>query len=139
MLVRSRRSARSRSGSRTTRAPSTRAAELAVELLDEALPKPVFAPQSGEPTYAAKIEPADRELDLASGGEPEPCPRLSPHIGARGELHGRRVRCGARGSTAASSSRSRSSPRAGSACATRTGSGGCDERRHLGALLRRGR
>ena len=40
-----------------------RAAELAVELLDEVLPEPTFAPQQGEATYAAKLEPADRELD----------------------------------------------------------------------------
>jgi methionyl-tRNA formyltransferase len=70
----------------------TRAAEIAVELLDEALPKPVFTPQSGEPTYAAKIETADRELDLSRPEESLNRVRaLSPHIGARGELHGRRV------------------------------------------------
>jgi methionyl-tRNA formyltransferase len=70
-----------------------RAAELAVDLLDEVLPHPVFAPPEAEPTYAATIEPADRELD------PSRPPRelvsqvraLSPHIGARAELHGRRV------------------------------------------------
>jgi len=69
-----------------------RAAELAVELLDEVLPKPSFEPQQGEPTYAAKIEAADRELDLA---EPEESfnriRALSPHIGARAVLHGRPV------------------------------------------------
>ena len=69
-----------------------RAAELAVELLDEVLPTPVFAPQEGEPTYAAKIEAADRELDLSRPEESLNRVRaLSPHIGARGELHGRRV------------------------------------------------
>ena len=49
-----------------------RAAELAVELLDEVLPEPGrSAPQEGEPTYAAKIEPDDRELDLSRPrGEP---------------------------------------------------------------------
>jgi methionyl-tRNA formyltransferase len=70
-----------------------RAAELAVELLDEVLPEPSFRPQEGEPTYAAKIEAADRELD------PDAPPQeainriraLSPHIGARTELEGRRV------------------------------------------------
>ena len=69
-----------------------RAAELAVELLDEVLPSPEFAPQQGEPTYAAKIESADRELDLTQPEESLNRIRaLSPHIGARGELHGRRV------------------------------------------------
>jgi methionyl-tRNA formyltransferase len=70
----------------------TRAGELAVELLDEALPEPVFTPQSGDPTYAAKIEPPDRELDLSRPEESLNRIRaLSPHIGARGELHGRRL------------------------------------------------
>ena len=69
-----------------------RAAELAVELLDEALPEPTFRPQEGEPTYAAKIEPDDRELDLSRPEESLNRVRaLSPHIGARAELHGRRV------------------------------------------------
>jgi methionyl-tRNA formyltransferase len=69
-----------------------RAAELAVLLLDEALPEPTFRPQQGEPTYAAKIGPADRELDLSRAEESLNRVRaLSPHIGARGELHGRRV------------------------------------------------
>jgi methionyl-tRNA formyltransferase len=69
-----------------------RAAELAAELLDRVLPAPTFVPQEGEPTYAAKLEPADRELDFS---QPEDSfnriRALSPHIGARGELHGRRV------------------------------------------------
>ena len=69
-----------------------RAAELAVELLDKVLPRPEFGPQQGEPTYAAKIESADRELDLTQPEESLNRIRaLSPHIGARGELHGRRV------------------------------------------------
>jgi methionyl-tRNA formyltransferase len=69
-----------------------RAAELAVDLLDQALPQPTFRPQEGEPTYAAKIGPADRELDLSKPEESLNRIRaLSPHIGARGELHGRRV------------------------------------------------
>lgn len=69
-----------------------RAAELAVELLDEVLAAPVFRPQAGEPTYAAKIEPADRELDLSRPAESLNRIRaLSPHIGARAELHGRRL------------------------------------------------
>jgi methionyl-tRNA formyltransferase len=69
-----------------------RAAELAVELLDEVLRAPVFRPQEGEPTYAAKIEAADRELDLSRPEESfDRIRALSPHIGARGELRGRRV------------------------------------------------
>jgi methionyl-tRNA formyltransferase len=69
-----------------------KAAVLAVELLDEVLPEPTFMPQSEEGvTYAEKVTAADRELDLR-------CPphellnrirALSPHIGARAELHGR--------------------------------------------------
>jgi methionyl-tRNA formyltransferase len=71
---------------------SARAAKLAVELLEEVLPEPSFTPQEGEPTYAAKIEAADRELDLSRPEESLNRIRaLSPHIGARGELHGRRV------------------------------------------------
>jgi methionyl-tRNA formyltransferase len=67
-----------------------RSAELAVELLDQVLPEPTFRPQEGEPSYAAKIEPADRELDLTKPEESLHRIRaLSPHIGARGELHGR--------------------------------------------------
>ena len=70
-----------------------RAAALAVELLDEVLPEPAFRPQEGEPTYAAKIGPEDRELDWARPTE-ENLNRiraLSPHIGARAELDGRRA------------------------------------------------
>ena len=72
-----------------------RAAEVAVRLLAPILadPAPTFQEQSGEATYAAKIGPDDRRLDLN-------CPphelvdrvrALSPHIGARAELHGRPV------------------------------------------------
>ena len=70
-----------------------RAAALAVELLDEVLPEPAFRPQEGEPTYAAKIGPEDRELDWERPPE-ENLNRiraLSPHIGARAELDGRRA------------------------------------------------
>ncbi len=71
-----------------------RSAALAVELLDEVLPSPTFTPQPDEGvTYAAKIEAADRELDLTAPGE-ESLNRiraLAPHIGARAELDGRRV------------------------------------------------
>jgi methionyl-tRNA formyltransferase len=70
-----------------------RVGELAVELLDDVLPDPAFTPQAGEPTYAAKIERADRELDLARPPEElvDRVRALSPHIGARAELHGRPV------------------------------------------------
>ena len=69
-----------------------RAAEVAARLLDAVLDEPRFEPQRGETTYAEKITPADRELDLS---EPVDAWRrvraLSPHIGARAELHDRRV------------------------------------------------
>jgi len=69
-----------------------RSAELAVELLDAVLSAPVFHPQEGEATYAAKLEPADRELDLADPVDSFNRIRaLAPHIGARAELDGRRV------------------------------------------------
>jgi methionyl-tRNA formyltransferase len=69
-----------------------RAAEAAARLLEEVLPDPRFEPQSGETTYAEKIGPADRELDLDDPLDAWRRVRaLSPHIGARGELHGRRV------------------------------------------------
>ena len=73
---------------------SARAAELAVELLEEVLPDPEFTPQpqSGV-TYAEKIGPADRELDWEKPPEEllNRIRALSPHIGARAELHGRPV------------------------------------------------
>jgi methionyl-tRNA formyltransferase len=72
-----------------------RAADAAVRLLDEVLVAAdlAFSAQVGEATYAAKIGPEDRRLDLQ-----RPAPTLvdqvralSPHIGARAELHGRGV------------------------------------------------
>ena len=71
---------------------SSRAAEVAVELLDEVLPEPSFTPQPEEGvTYAEKIEPADRELDWSRPPQEllNQIRALSPHIGARAELHGR--------------------------------------------------
>jgi methionyl-tRNA formyltransferase len=71
-----------------------RAAEVGVELLDEVLPDPRFEPQPEDgTTYAAKIEPADRELDWRRPPRElhDRIRALSPHIGARAELHGRRV------------------------------------------------
>ena len=67
-----------------------RAAELAPELLEAATS---FAPQEGEATYAEKIGPADRELDWSRPAKElhDRIRALSPHIGARGEVEGRRV------------------------------------------------
>jgi len=70
------------------------AAGLAVDLLADVLPAPSFRPQTEEGmTYAEKLTAADRELDPAASPE-ESLRRiraLSPHIGARTELDGRRV------------------------------------------------
>jgi methionyl-tRNA formyltransferase len=57
------------------------------------LPEPVFTPQPEEGmTYAEKIVPADRELDLADPVDAWRRVRaLSPHIGAWAMLAGRRV------------------------------------------------
>jgi methionyl-tRNA formyltransferase len=70
-----------------------RSAEVAARLLGEVLPEPVFTPQSEEGmTYAEKIGPADRELDLADPVDAWRRVRaLSPHIGAWALLEGRRV------------------------------------------------
>jgi methionyl-tRNA formyltransferase len=73
---------------------SARAGELAAELLEEALPDPQLRAQPSEGvTYAEKIRPEDRELDWSRPPQ-ELLNRirgLSPHIGARAELHGRPV------------------------------------------------
>jgi methionyl-tRNA formyltransferase len=72
-----------------------RGAEVAVRLLDSVLadPAPVFRPQEGEPSYAEKITPDERLLDLTRPAEElvRVVRALSPHIGARAELEGRRV------------------------------------------------
>ena len=70
-----------------------RSAELATRLLGEVMPDPQFVPQGEDGvTYAEKIGPADRELNLDDPVDSWRRVRaLSPHIGARGELHGRRV------------------------------------------------
>ena len=70
-----------------------RSAEVAARLLNAVIESPAFAPQGEDgATYAEKIGPADRELDL---DDPEDAWRrvraLSPHIGAWATLHGRRV------------------------------------------------
>ena len=70
-----------------------RAAEVAAELLDEVLPSRSFSrsPTTGA-TYAEKIAPEDRELDWSDpAGAVNRVRALSPHIGARAELHGRPV------------------------------------------------
>ena len=70
-----------------------RAADMASELLDGVLVLQQFTPQLGETTYAEKIGPKDRELDWSRPPEElhNRIRALSPHIGARGELHGRPV------------------------------------------------
>jgi methionyl-tRNA formyltransferase len=70
----------------------TRGADLAPDLIDEAL-EGAFREQEGEASYAEKIGPADRELDWSRppGELHNRIRALSPHIGARGELHGRPV------------------------------------------------
>jgi methionyl-tRNA formyltransferase len=70
-----------------------RAAEVAARLLAGVVPAPSFAPQSAEgATYAQKIAPADRRLDLADPVDAWRRVRaLSPHIGAWTTLHDRRV------------------------------------------------
>src|SRR3954470_3104732 len=73
---------------------SARAGELAAELLEEALPEPTLQPQPADGvTYAEKIRPEDRELDWPAPPQEllNRIRALSPHIGARGELHGRPV------------------------------------------------
>lgn len=70
------------------------AARVAVDLLGDVLPRPEFTPQDEDgATYAEKITPADRELDWDDdpGELLNRVRALSPHIGARAELHGRPV------------------------------------------------
>jgi methionyl-tRNA formyltransferase len=71
-----------------------RAAELAAELLHDVLPSPAFTPQPEQgATYADKITAADREIVWERPQEEivNRIRALSPHIGARAELEGRRV------------------------------------------------
>ena len=70
------------------------AARVAAELLDEVLvaDRPVFVPQGTDGvTYAEKIAAADRllDLDLPAVELVRRVRALSPHIGARTELHGK--------------------------------------------------
>jgi len=68
-------------------------AEIAARLIGDVLPEPVFTTQTGEgATYADKIRPDDRTLDLSQPTDAWRRVRaLSPHIGARAELDGRSV------------------------------------------------
>jgi methionyl-tRNA formyltransferase len=71
-----------------------KAAPLAVRLLDDALVTPAFSPQPEEGvTYAHKITGIDRQLDWTRPADElaRIVRALSPHIGARAELHGRPV------------------------------------------------
>jgi methionyl-tRNA formyltransferase len=73
---------------------SARAAKLGAELIDSVLPEPTLTQQPAEGvTYAEKIGPSDRELDWDRPPEEllNRVRALSPHIGARAELHGRPV------------------------------------------------
>jgi methionyl-tRNA formyltransferase len=69
-----------------------RSAEIAARLLDDAIDDPVFTEQPADGvTYAEKITPEDRELDLSRRAR-EVVNRvraLSPHIGARAVVDGR--------------------------------------------------
>jgi methionyl-tRNA formyltransferase len=72
-----------------------RAAEVAVDLLDDVLggsPEFTAQPETGV-TYADKITAADREVDLESGPTEvhNRVRALSPHIGARATVDGRRL------------------------------------------------
>jgi methionyl-tRNA formyltransferase len=67
---------------------------LSTDVVEEALANAHPAPQSSEGvTYAAKITPADRELDWSRPAQElhNRIRALSPHIGARAELDGRRL------------------------------------------------
>ena len=72
---------------------SERAAESAARLLAAVIERPSFTPQEeAGVTYAEKIGPADRELDLDDALDSWRRVRaLSPHIGAWTTLSGRRV------------------------------------------------
>jgi methionyl-tRNA formyltransferase len=69
-----------------------RSAEIAARLLDDVMAEPRFEPQPADGvTYAEKIQPEDRELDLSRPAH-ESVNRvraLSPHIGARAVMDGR--------------------------------------------------
>ena len=69
-----------------------RAAEIAARLIGDVLPDPHFSPQASDGvTYAEKITPHDRELDLTRPAHElvNRVRALSPHIGARAIVDGR--------------------------------------------------
>jgi methionyl-tRNA formyltransferase len=69
-----------------------RSAEVAARLLDDVIASPEFAPQPADGvTYAEKITPEDRELDLSQPAHElvNRVRALSPHIGARAVFDGR--------------------------------------------------
>jgi methionyl-tRNA formyltransferase len=69
-----------------------RSAEIAARLIGDVLPEPIFTPQPTDgASYAEKIAPADRELDLSRPAAElvNHVRALSPHIGARGVIDGR--------------------------------------------------
>ncbi|MGH3015714.1 MAG: methionyl-tRNA formyltransferase [Gaiellaceae bacterium] len=71
-----------------------RATRVALELLDEVFAEPTFVPQPEVGvTYADKVMAADRELDWSLPPEENlnKIRALSPHIGARGLVAGRRL------------------------------------------------
>lgn len=70
-----------------------RAASLAVDLLEEVFTEPTFVPQPDGATYAEKISAADREIDWSRPPEEivNHVRALSPHIGARALVAGRRL------------------------------------------------
>ncbi len=70
-----------------------RSAEVAARLLNEVIESPSFEPQADDGAiYAEKIAAVDRELNLEDPLDSWRRVRaLSPHIGARGELSGKRV------------------------------------------------
>jgi methionyl-tRNA formyltransferase len=71
-----------------------RGAQLAARLLDNVLAAPHFEPQPADGvTYAEKITPEDRELDLSRPAHElvNRVRALSPHIGARAQLDGRTI------------------------------------------------
>ena len=70
-----------------------RAASLAVPLLEEVFSEPTFVPQPDGATYAEKISAPDREIDWSRPPEEivNHVRALSPHIGARALVAGRRL------------------------------------------------
>jgi methionyl-tRNA formyltransferase len=69
-----------------------RSAEIAARLLDAVIAEPNFEPQPADGvTYAEKIRPEDRELDLEQPPQElvNRIRALSPHIGARAVVDGR--------------------------------------------------